>query len=79
MADERLNRLGKGIWKRVVRIVSLTETRHLKVVGPDCLKQRDDELRKLWADLQTLFRGGVFPENFWHPDDDDESLEDHDG
>lgn len=65
MADERLHALGKLIWKRVVRIVALEGLAGAsdQVVAVDAGEEEQRELRKLHGDLQTLFRGGVFPED----------------
>jgi hypothetical protein len=61
--DERLNTLGKTIWDRVVRIEAyhLTGQHGSSIVAADCQRLIKVEERALWADLQTLFRGGVFP------------------
>lgn len=62
--DERLNELGHAIWKRVVTIESYHLAQqhgsaNLKASVRDHLR---DEEYALWGDLQTLFRGGVFPD-----------------
>lgn len=63
--DERLDALGHAIWDRVVRIESFhVAMRHgTSMLRADAEQMVKTEEQALWGDLQTLFRGGVFPED----------------
>ncbi len=65
MSDERLNALGHLIWRRVMTLESLGLARQhgSPNLSASTKAMIRDEENALWADLQTLFRGGVFPED----------------
>ncbi len=63
--DERLTVLGHAIWRHVLNIeayhhASRCGTGIVRAEMPPLIKEEE---QALWGDLQTLFRGGVFPED----------------
>ena len=71
--ERRIHDLGMTIWDRVVKIEAyLVAQNQLPALVGELERMRKAEQIALWGDLQTLFRGMVFPDEIDHTDPEDE-------